>query len=344
MSPGGGRIILAAGDDGPKSTLRPLAGAVQAVLADTAATEVSYWTQLICSHLAQGLVCGTSDSAAGRAVEASARRAATNAGIPAVAIEDFPGNYYDVPDGPVAMLIVESEPVATFTRAKFGAICPRLEVLSPARYDRYRSAAPSLRAQVLQRWAESGRDSRLILWAGQPETGDCVRTLRCLLPLVRAHELTLLFKAHPRDAGYSSGTYQALFAGFEVPYRDATGLTVPEALLLAPHLVVTQFSSVAIEAGFYGIPSMSILLSDVGGARLLAKKGYPVPPYCECGGAACVTGVEELPEAFSRALGDQAQRKNIMRCFDAYFRTADPMLPPLIALLESVFESRQIFP
>src|SRR6185295_19325307 len=98
---------------------------------------------------------------------------------PAVAIEDFPGNYYDVPDGEVALLVVESAAVAAFTRAKFGARCPPVKVVSPARYDPYRREIGSLRAQAAARWLERGREYP-ILWAGQPETGDCARTLELI--------------------------------------------------------------------------------------------------------------------------------------------------------------------
>jgi hypothetical protein len=108
--------------------------------------------------------------------------------------------------------------------------------------------------------------------------------------------------------------------------------------------VVTQFSSVAIEAGFHGIPSLSVLLPDAGSARLFEKKGYRVPPYCESGAAALVSDAGAVEETLIGTLGDCARRENIIRCFDAYFDIGTLMLPPLVALLTSVLITGKIGP
>ena len=129
-----------------------------------------------------------------------------------------------------------------------GLGCPSLEVLSPARYDTRPERAGALRTAVSARWDDT-RAERSILWAGQPETEDCLRTLEVLLPLIKAQAALLLFKAHPRDPGYHDGSYWPVLARHAARCRDVTGSTVPEVLELAPRLVVTQFSSVAIEAG-----------------------------------------------------------------------------------------------
>ena len=327
-----GCVLLAAGDAGPREALRPLLQGMPAMLPEEPmqATQ-AYWLALMRSTRASGLACGTSDTPAGRALEAAARRAAAQAGIAAAAIEDFPGNYYDVPGGEVALVVVESAAVANFTRAKLGRACPALASVSPARYDAYRREAPSLRARVNAHWASGERS---VLWAGQPETEDSLRTLARVLPHVRRHGATLLFKAHPRDLGYRAGAYRALLADGA---RDVTALAVPEALALAPLLVVTQFSSVAIEAGFYGIPSLSVLLSEAGGSRLLEKKNYAVPPYCEAGAAVFAREAEDIPGVFAVALEERTQRENIIRCFDAYFATHVATLPALVTALGCVF-------
>lgn len=316
---------------------------VAGVSGDSACTADDCWHELIRSRNARGLVCGASDSPAGRALEASARRAAVVAGIPIVVIEDFPGNYYEVPGGSADLLIVESAPVVALTRSKFGRPCPQIKALGLARYDPLRRAARSRRSMLL------GEDNARkgpgpVLWAGQPETSDCLATLRVLLPLLAARELELLFKAHPRDAGYSAGAYRSLLENAGIAYRDITHLAVEETLLLSPRLVVTQFSSAAIEAGFFGIPSLNIVLPDAGGARLLAKKGYQAPLHCTAGAAGCVTRSAELAGVLYPLIDDKTARANLMRCFDSYFRTDELMLPRLTAFIENFFQNKGFAP
>ena len=111
-------------------------------------------------------------------------------------------------------------------------------------------------------------------------------------------------------------------------------------LLLAPRLVVTQFSSTAIEAGFFGIPSLNVLLPDAGGARLLEKKGYRVPPHCIQGAAGHVTHCNELADALYRLIEDKNAREYLMRCFDVYFCADELMLPLLVVLIENLFQNK----
>jgi hypothetical protein len=338
-------IALVAVDHGPRDTLRPLAahwGA--AILGDPAGEESEIdWDRRLREYDARGLVCGTSDTVRGRAIESAARRSAARLAIPVVAVEDYPGNYRHFQGAGTDLLVVESDTVAGVTRARLGVTCPRLAVSSPARYDAYRIASRALRARTAQRWAEPGAP-RTLLWAGQPETPDCLRTLKLVLPLAAKLRYTVLFKAHPRDAGYDAGAYRPAFAESGATVEDVTGLSVADALSLAPRAVVTQFSSVAIEAGFYGIPGLCVLLPDAGGARLREKKGYGVPPHCEAGAGAFVVDAGGLENTLSPMLEDGAQREFLVSCFDAYFHTGAATLPHLLAVLASVFERGKFAP
>jgi hypothetical protein len=337
--------IFVAVDDGPQQTLEPLAAHWSIAIADCAdpaAVDDSYWEQAIKKAGASVLFCGTSDSSRGREIEPSARRAAAKAGIATVAIEDYPGNYRDVASAHTAMLVVESELVAKLVRSKLGQQCPLVAVVSPPRYDAYRQQAHALRQRVRLEWCNRSRGRPSVLWAGQPETADSLATLRALLPAFRSQRVGLLFKAHPRDPGYRAGAYSAVLEG--LPWRDVTALSVSDALALAPQLVVTQFSSVAIEAGFYGIPSLGVLLPNAGGARLLEKKGYPVPPYCEYGATALADSVQRVEREFSSTLCDETRRARIIRCFDDYFHTSEIMLPKLVAKFEANVTRRGISP
>jgi hypothetical protein len=326
--------LFVAADGGPRETLAPVAAACASAMADVAADRAeteSHWAALIAAGAANLLVAGTSDSGRGRRVESAARRAARSAGLAVVAIEDFPGNYYDVERGAATLVVVESAAAREVCVRKFGRDAPQIEVAVPARYDPHRARLIDARRATASSWARGERTR--VLWAGQPETGDCLSSLQALLPALRAHEAELLFKAHPRDPGYGQGAYSAVLDASGVRCTDLTAARVEEALAAAPRLVATQFSSLAIEAGFYGIPGLWILLPDAGGARLLAKKGYGLPLLCAARGAAAAMSVDGVAQTLGRVLGDSAYRVNLMRRFDAYFGAGESAAPKLAASL-----------
>jgi len=340
-----GPIILAAGDSGPRQTLRPLQDAFKAIIndgQDISWASERHWHAHIATHRPQGLICGTSDSPEGKAIEFSARRAATAAGLPIAAIEDFAGNYRDLPGCPTSLLLLESKTVVDRTRKKLGASCPPVLALSPARYDALRKQSALRRPEIRRQWSTRERIS--VLWAGQPETADCLKTLENLLPNLVRHRLQLLFKAHPRDAGYLRGAYRDILGLQELSPLDLTAESIEETLMRAPRLVVTQFSSVAIDAGFYGIPSLNVLLPGAGGDRLIEKKGWAAPPHCLEGAALTVNATDFLPEQLEVILNDRVARDQIIHCFDAYFSTALPTTPALVEIIENLFAKREISP
>jgi hypothetical protein len=140
------------------------------------------------------------------------------------------------------------------------------------RYDDLRSRLHSLRSP-------SAEFANAVLWIGQPETEDSLTTLRRLVAALSGHGVRVWLRAHPRDPGHGRGAYTGL--GLE----DVSWLPLEECLARRPRLAVTQFSSAAIEAGFWGIPSLNVLFPDAGGRTLAAKKGYSIPPWCEEGAA-----------------------------------------------------------
>ena len=316
---GTSHALLVAVDGGPRETLSPLSAALSCELAnidDAACEHDAYWSQHAASARPTLLVVGTSDSARGRRIEAAARRGARSAGLRIAAIEDFPGNYTPVEGGAADLLVVESEAAAAIARTRLGARTPRLATLAPARYAQTRARAAELRRATALRWAETPRTC--VLWAGQPETGDCLVTLEALLPVLRALNAELLFKAHPRDAGHSRGAYGELLSASGVDYCDLTAESMSATLDRAPRLVATQFSSVALEAGFHGIPGVWVLLPGAGGDRLFEKKGYRIPALCAAGGAIRAESAADLSAAIARGL-DGVERARLIARFDAYF-------------------------
>jgi hypothetical protein len=283
------------------------------------------------------LVVGTSDSEPGRRIEAAARRAAGALRLPSVAIEDFPGNYDPVDKGDGSLVIVESPLARELYLRRLGDHAVPVEVLSPARYDAYRERLGTLRDATTARW-RAAHGALRILWAGQPETQANLRTLEVLLPLLRAHDARLLFKAHPRDPAYTDGAYDALLKGARVPFEDFTAANVADALDAAPHLVATQFSSLAVQAGFHGIPSLCILLPDAGAALLEQKKGHAVPLFCVAGSVAFAADAREAGPAFARVLSDTSFRNGLIAAFDRYFEVNEIKAPALLERLQSFVE------
>lgn len=341
--------IFVAVDGGARAALEHVAACGGSALHDVssdAAESCGYWSGLLEAAKPAALVVGTSDSERGRRVEARARRAARSAALPIVAIEDFPGNYAHVASGEATAVIVESAAAADLCTRKLGACAPPLVVAAPARYDPYRSRIDELRRHTAQQWALDPARSSTVLWAGQPETEDCLHTLAALLPALRHLNADVAFKAHPRDAGYLAGAYRRVFDAAGVRYRDVTASSVHDVLAAAPRLVVTQFSSLAIEAGFFGIPSLWVLLPEAGAARLKEKKGYEMPALALAGGAWAVTDTPALRAACARSLDDEDARANLMRAFDAYFdvrhRAAAATLETLSALVRSQTKSQII--
>jgi hypothetical protein len=330
------QALFVAADGGARETLQPVSEAFSAAVEPVAsggASSEGHWSDRLIETRATVLVVGTSDSAGGRRIESAARRAARRARVPIAAIEDFPGNYDPVRGAAADLLIVESPAARELCIAKLGSAAPTVEVASPARYDRYREQLAALRAHTHAQWAQRAGAPRRVLWAGQPETGDCVRTLAALVPHLRALDAELLFKAHPRDAGHASGAYSRLLTDAGVVWSDVSAASVHDALAAAPELVVTQFSSVAINAGFHGIPSLWVLLPGAGLDRLVEKKGYAVPPACSAGAAAHADRAGALFRAFEAALTDSALRANLNAAFDVYFAVARPALPDTLQIL-----------
>ena len=312
------KAVVVAVDDGPRACCAPLLSVSGFVSLETGSLPPQ----------ARALFCGTSDSAKAREIEAAARRAARAARIPVVALEDYPGNYSDVEGGEADLLIVESELAAESDHARLAARCPATWVC-PARYDDYRRSAARLRASYAQR----DRAARLVLWAGQPETAEALATLRRIAPALAPLGATLLFRAHPRDPGYRNGAYGEFFSRAGIAVRDLTVHSLSECFALAPELVLTQFSSVAAEAGFHGISAVHFLYPDAGRKTLRAKKGYDVPPCCRAGASFLVRDPGSEAATLAQAIGDAEARARTMEAFDRYYSTSRETLGGLLAYL-----------
>lgn len=307
------RVALIAGDDGARAALQPLCefGARW----DTTTTN------------AAALVCGTSQSESGFALESAARRQAASLGIPIACIEDFPGNYREVDGAPTRLLVVEGEFSERLYRARLKAP-PPMAVIPPARYDPLRGAKPNP--------AKDAPPYR-VLWAGQPETASCLATLEGVRDFLRAPDLEFLFRAHPRDAGYAAGAYRALLDELAPRCIDATAAPLVQLLRGPLHLVLTQYSSVALEAGFLGIPSVHVLFPGAGADLLTAQKGYSVPMPCDAGASFLVNDTQSLG-ILDQALRDAAARRSVLERFRRLYHAGEPQAARLAESLAGIME------
>ncbi len=319
------KVGYVAVDQGARLTLAALASRVDGTWLRNASGDHDDWAHALRTRGVELLVCGTSDSAQGRDAEAAARAAAHALRTPTVVVEDFPGNFPPMPATPPRLACVESEFAAVLARSKM----PGLAVhVGPApRYDALRRDLRALRA------TEARRVDNAVLWIGQPETADGLLTLAALLPALQARRAKLWFRAHPRDGGYAAGAYAEIFARAGESIEDMTRSLLDECLRRRPRLAITQFSSAAVEAGFWGIPSLSVLLPNAGAGTLARKRGYSVPPWCEEGAAFLVARHGDLDEILERALRSAEARRNVMQAFDRYFRVTEEGTPALINLL-----------
>lgn len=324
----GCEIALVAVDGGARAAIRPLAAyAGFDSIKISASDEKELYEALFSGHY-HGLVIGTSDSSKGRGIEAHILRLANSVELPVFAIEDYPGNYHPADGSRADVVIVEGELARKLVLDKQPVHSPDIWVCTPVRYDSLRQRSQELRENVGKRWLVDGE--RWVLWAGQPETGDSFETMKRFLPVLsNVQGVKLLFKAHPRDAGYLAGAYHDLLGSSGVDFLDVTTDTLEACMEFAPRIVLTQFSSVGVEAGFYGIPAVNILYPDVGGKRLAGKKGYNIPPWAQEGGAFVITTLAGQEMMLDRAINDEEGRSSAIEKFDSYFSASEFVGPQL---------------
>ena len=306
-------VILLAGDDGPRAALTPLKSAG------------AHWSDA--ATAARALVVGTSQSDAGIAIEAAARRQAARAGIPVACIEDFPGNYREIDGIATSLLVVEGEFSVRLYRQRLRAV-PPMAVVPPARYDAQRQGAMT---------PTRGEPPYLVLWAGQPETESCIATLARMAEFLREPDIRFLFRAHPRDRGYAGGAYRDFLARLGTRARDVSSVPLVAVLKAPLQLVLTQYSSVAVEAGFAGIPSAYVLLPGAGEDLLFAQKGYRVPMPCDAG-AAFHARNPDLRKMLDTALRDSGARAAVLARFRALYRAETPQTPHLVEHVAGIID------
>jgi hypothetical protein len=324
-------------DAGPQQTLDSLQLGHMALIgsANSDSQHPEYWSRLILDCRADAVVLGTSTSVRGIKVEQSCLRAAYDLRIPIIVVEDMPGNYRPDPHLVPDLVVVESALVVNYVRQRVGLYPSAVISGASVRYD-------SLRLQAKQRGRPKIKNSsRRLLWLGQPETRANLISLERLLPNLSRMGLELFFKAHPRDNGYRRGEYGQLFSGYKNKIEDVSSCDTATFFAYQPGLVLTHFSSMAIDFAFLGIPCCNVLFPDSGGKIYTEMTGLKRPILCEAGGSGTIMDTVSIERELDRLLFDEAARKTQMACFDEYFDIETLQQPIILSAIEGVVLGKQ---
>jgi phosphosulfolactate synthase (CoM biosynthesis protein A) len=209
----------------------------------------------------------------------------------------------------------------------------------------YTIACPSIRYDYLrahQTNFEGARKSSLpfsVLWAGQPEFEVNLATLKTLIPALNELSVTFFFKAHPNDTEYQKGSYEEYFNEVGLRWLDVSSAKIDSSLFDQVHLVITQFSSVAIEAGFYGIPSLNILLEGAGQKLLIERTGCATTSIIDSGASFVITEKRGILEHLKICLTDLSARKKVLANFDRVYETRQTQLPKLLLEIKDIIHT-----
>lgn len=284
--------------------------------------------QLLLCNRPKGLVIGTSTSTEGFKIESMLRLAATELKIPVVCIEDFSGNYQFVEHAITALLVVESEFSKGIYLGKLNNP-PPISIMQSVRYDQLRHLSPNYslvaNAPVLR-----------LLWAGQPETDYCLASLNFFLGQLKRTNLKveLYLRSHPDDKGVANGAYDCL-ASYGIPIFEANALILNASFYSGLHLVVTQFSSVAIEAGFYKVPALHILKKEAGRKLLLERTGSDEFVLEKYDAAFVISDDTDLSDMVLALTSDE-ERLCKLRNFDQFYQVNQKQMPLLISAIEGI--------
>lgn len=265
----------------------------------------------------RAVIRSSSEDVPGVNVEELASTAAANVNVPVFVVEDFPGNYWLKPGQRLDGLFVEDGSLV-------GLHCSRgtdpgvMYNTGNPRYG-WLMSVDTYGQRLKARKALGLADEPVMLWAGQPDGGNSYWALERLLRHFKRQQVTLLFRAHPRDLAYHAGKYGELLAETNMRVIDVS--TVPDevGLYCAADLVLTQFSSAGVEASYLGVPALFVLFEDLGKKYLMDHKGYDRLPWCEASGAFLIEREDEIADVTEQALFDSSSRDGVRANFQRSF-------------------------
>lgn len=273
--------------------------------------------RLLVEGKVEAIIRSTSETSTPDSVEVLASRAAASLGIPVFVVEDFPGNYQPLLEEPLSGLFVEDESMVEFHQSK-GVEQNKIFSTRNPRYARLQKVDREP-VRVSTRDALGLGDEPIILWAGQPDGDNSYLTLQRLLGNYPKAAPTLLFRAHPRDQAYHDCKYESLIAAGPAKIIDVSDWPDNLALCCASDLVVTQFSSVAVEASYLGVPALFVLFEYLGRKSFKELKGYGQPVWCVEGCSFLIEREEEISKTMNSAIFNEDARSIVKTNFQRRF-------------------------
>lgn len=278
-------------------------------------------SQFLCDLNIQAIILGTSEGLLEDNVEVRACQVAARNGLPVFVIEDFPGNYRPCPHGRLDALFIEDGSLTDLYSSR-GVAPEHLHCTGNPRYDHLRIVDRE-KERAKMRAALGIVRERMVLWAGQPDGLNSYLSLERLCPYLDQNEVAVLFKAHPRDQLYADGFYKEMLEDRD-NFHNVTANPDPIGLCCAADLVITQFSSLGVEASYLGTPALFALFDDLGKASLRRLKGYGTLPWVERHCAFVLESCNEIEAAIESALFDENQRARVMNSFRKYYCSRPP--------------------
>ena len=271
--------------------------------------------RLLAKVRARAVICSTSEEPRADCLEVRVMRAAIEADLPVFLIEDFPGNAVWSEAASCRAVFVESLDSPSATRLK-DSECRVLKLGNP-RYDRLRHVDREAERVSVRRQFKIGTGDPVLLWAGQPRGRESLETFENVLKaaLLFPKSPKILFRAHPRDKSFASGLYRDVLSAHTETVVDATAFGNPIGLCCAADVIVTQFSSMAVEGAHVGTVPVFVLLPGHGKPYMGELKGYDSPIWCRAGGAVQVNAQSELTNALHSALFNLDARRTILSKF-----------------------------
>ena len=265
----------------------------------------------------KAVVRSSSEDVLERNPEDLASVAARNVGVPVFVVEDFPGNYWTKPGERLDGLFVEDEALIELHSSR-GVDPNVIYSTGNPRYNVLKSFDTRAARLETRRVLGLGGE-QTVLWAGQPDGSNSYLALERLLHHLDEHQVTLLFRAHPRDREYTSGKYGGLLSRASMNVLDVSNYSEVPGLYCSSDLVVTQFSSAGVEASYLGVPALFLLFDDLGKEYLRSFKGYKSLPWSNDGCSFLIEHEEEVKDVLERALFDRSSRQNVCASFQRHF-------------------------
>ncbi len=307
------RLLLFSLDAGPRETLIPLLvfnEYVNCTDFEIPCPNFDWVNELGIRHL-DGVILSTSRTTRNQRLENDLIRAANQLSLFVAVIEDYPYNFEYDEELIINMLLVESE------------IIKKKYLSFDKKYANEIEEGALVRYQAVMNERKLSLRNDCVLWIGQPETNASIEVLERLLPIIGRLNLRLKFRSHPRDIGYKDGMYSRIFKEYSSIIEDVSNWTPGECIKSLPILVATRYSSLAILAGYYGIPSVHLLYDD----NQYENYGemYPniLPIICQVGASFLITSVKDQEIIFRKAIFDNLARDEVILKFDKNYRKSD---------------------